>query len=224
VTYQWCFGTNALAGETNATLAVANVQCANVGNYSAKVSNVAGTSTSVGAMLSVNCPPIARNNSAATRQNRAITIAVAKLLSDDSDPDGDPLSFVSASATSTNGGAVTSNGSSVTYTPAGDFAGFDRFSYTITDGQGYNATADVEVLVVSANAPSQSQVSLEPTLNGFLIRFAGIPGRTYDVQRATDVAGPWTTLASPVAPPHGIFEYEDTNPPQSAAFYRTVAP
>jgi hypothetical protein len=224
VSYQWCFGTNALAGETNATLSVANVQCANAGNYSAKVSNVAGTSASIGAMLSVNCPPIARNDSAATRQDRAITIAIAKLLSNDSDPDNDPLSFVSASATSTNGGTVTSNGSSVIYTPVSSFVGADRFSYTITDGQGYNATADVEILVVSANVPSQSQVSLEPTPNGFLIRFAGIPGRSYDVQRATNLTGPWTTLAALVAPPHGIFEYEDTSPPQTAAFYRTVAP
>ena len=56
------------------------------------------------------------------------------------------------------------------------------------------------------------------------LRFAGIPGRSYDVQRAPAVDGPWTTLATLVAPLHGIIEHLDANPPPGAAFYRTVAP
>ena len=41
------------------------------------------------------------------------------------------------------------------------------------------------------------------------------------VQRATSINGPWDTQATRAAPLHGIIEYEDTNPPQPAAFYRT---
>src|SRR4029079_2320619 len=102
------------------------------------------------------------------------------------------------------------------------FVGVDRYSYTISDGF-WTATAQVEVLVASGTLPSQNQVSLEPTPNGYRIRFAGIPGDSYQIQRATSVTGPWTTLATLTAPLHGIIEFEDTNPPQPSAFYRTVA-
>ena len=55
-------------------------------------------------------------------------------------------------------------------------------------------------------------------------RFAGIPGRTYELQRATSISGPWSSLAMIVCPVHGIMEYEDTSPPMPTAFYRTVVP
>jgi hypothetical protein len=58
---------------------------------------------------------------------------------------------------------------------------------------------------------------------GFLMRFAGIPGRAYDIQRATMLApADWATIATRTAPPHGIIEFEDPTA-LSAAFYRTAA-
>ena len=91
-------------------------------------------------------------------------------------------------------------------------------------GRGGSATAQVVVLVVSGSLPGANQVSLTPVGSGYRLRFAGIPGRSYDVQRAPAVDGPWATLATLVAPLHGIIEYLDANPPPGAAFYRTVAP
>lgn len=41
------------------------------------------------------------------------------------------------------------------------------------------------------------------------------------VPRTTSINGPWDTQATRAAPLHGIIEYEDTNPTQPAAFYRT---
>ena len=82
----------------------------------------------------------------------------------------------------------------------------------------------MELLVVSGGLPSLNQVALIPTSNGFLIRFAGIPGDTHRIQRAPTVTGPWTTITSRTAPLHGIIEYEDINPPPGSGFYRTVAP
>jgi hypothetical protein len=151
-------------------------------------------------------------------------IQLGKLLANDTDPDGDPLTVISVTATSTNGGSVVLGGGKVTYTPLPAFVGTDRFSYTISDGRGGTATAAVEVLVVSGSLPSLNQVSLIPTPNGFLIRFAGIPGDTYRIQRAPSVTGPWTTITTQTAPLHGIIQYEDVNPPLGTGFYRTVAP
>ena len=42
--------------------------------------------------------------------------------------------------------------------------------------------------------------------------------------RAPTVTGPWTTLATPTAPPGGLIEYVDTDPPVGTAFYRTSTP
>ena len=81
----------------------------------------------------------------------------------------------------------------------------------------------MEVLVVSGNLPGLNQVSLTPVPGGLIVRFAGIPGRTYNLQRATAVTGPWGTIATRTAPLHGIIEYLDMNPPP-VSFYRTVTP
>jgi len=59
--YQWYFNTNTpVAGATNATLTLLNVQPANAGAYSVTVTNLAGSATSVAATLTVTSAPPAR--------------------------------------------------------------------------------------------------------------------------------------------------------------------
>ena len=212
-----------IAYKTNAALSLANVQLSHAGGYTVKLAYDSGSVTSAVAVLTVNRPPVAQNNGGATTQGRALSFANDKLLSNDSDPDGDPLSVISVTAMSTNGGSVALAAGRVTYTPLPGFNGLDRFSYTISDGRGGTATADVEVLVVSGSLPGLNQVAIQVVPGGVRIRFAGIPGRTYDLQRAPAVTGPWSTLSIVVAPLHGLIEYLDTAP-TSPAFYRTALP
>ena len=58
------------------------------------------------------------------------------------------------------------------------------------------------------------------------MRFAGIPGYSYDVQRATNLTPPvaWTTLHNTNCPPLGLFDYIDLTPPAGQAYYRTAQP
>lgn len=51
--YQWLFNGVAIPGATSATLTLANVQAGNVGNYSVRVSNASGSTTSAPAGLDV---------------------------------------------------------------------------------------------------------------------------------------------------------------------------
>jgi subtilisin-like proprotein convertase family protein len=222
--FQWCKGVTPISGATNATLTLANVQLSDAGGYLVKITNAGGTVTSATATLTVNRAPIALPNGGATIQGQALPISLIKLLSNDSDPDGDPITVTAVTATSTNGGSVMLSGGYVTYTPLPAFTGLDRYSYTISDGRGGLATTNVEILIVSKDLPSANQVVIIPVGAGFLIRFAGIPGVTYRLQRAPAVNGPWTTLTTTVAPLHGIIDYLDANPPPGAGFYRTVSP
>jgi hypothetical protein len=56
------------------------------------------------------------------------------------------------------------------------------------------------------------------------ISFAVAPGYTYQVQRATNLNGPWTNVGTLVGPETGVSVFIDTNSPTSQSFYRTVAP
>ncbi len=94
----------------------------------------------------VNPRPTAANDSATTPEDTPVTINV---LANDSDPDGDPLTVVSATAA--NGNVVRNPDGTLTYTPNADFNGTDTITYTISDGQGGTATATVTVTVTPVN-------------------------------------------------------------------------
>ena len=78
------------------------------------------------------------------------------------------------------------------------------------------------MLVVSGAVPSLNQALLQQVPGGFRVRFAGIPGHTYRLQRSPDLMT-WSTIATITAPIHGIIEYTDTTVLPSA-FYRTLSP
>ena len=68
-------------------------------------------------------------------------------------------------------------------------------------------------------------LAIEPDgSGGYFIRFSGVPGSDYRLQRAPNVKGPWTTSAPEVAPASGLVEFWDLFPPPNQGFYRTVQP
>jgi VCBS repeat-containing protein len=96
----------------------------------------------------VNDPPMALDDSASTDEDTPVIISV---LANDSDPEGDPLS-ITGNTQPTNG-SVTCAGTQCTYTPNANFMGTDRFTYTISDGNGGSDTATVTVSVGAVNDP-----------------------------------------------------------------------
>lgn len=97
-----------------------------------------------------NSPPIANTVSVSTFVGLPTTIAVT---ANDTDPDGDPLTVTGATQPA-NGTVSIVSASSVRYSPAAGFLGTDRFTYTISDGRGGSASAQVTVTVIGgANNP-----------------------------------------------------------------------
>jgi hypothetical protein len=93
-----------------------------------------------------NDAPLAESDSVSTRPDTSVTLDVS---ANDSDPDGDALSVTSVgAATAASHGTTTLNADgTVTYTPVAGYTGADSFSYTVSDGQGGEATASVDVTV-----------------------------------------------------------------------------
>jgi hypothetical protein len=88
-----------------------------------------------------NRAPIAVDDMASTDDK---TVLILDVLSNDSDPDNQALSLVSVSAQQ---GGVVIEGNKIRYTPKTGFEGVDTVSYSISDGQGGEASANVMVSV-----------------------------------------------------------------------------
>jgi hypothetical protein len=73
--------------------------------------------------------------------------------------------------------------------------------------------------------PQESSINMLPiiaTPAGYEINFGGVPNRTYAIQRATSLNGPWETIATVSTSTDGIGTHIDTNTPSATAFYRAV--
>jgi outer membrane protein OmpA-like peptidoglycan-associated protein len=124
--------------------------CGKTGKFTYTISDGnGGTDTAkvkieIGEGSPANEAPIAVNDSA-TAACSAITINV---LDNDSDPDGDALKILSLGDTAL--GMAVISGNNIIYTPDKSCGpGTDKFSYTISDGNGHTASANVDVTVKS---------------------------------------------------------------------------
>ena len=100
----------------------------------------------------------------------------------DYDPDGDPITFVGISATSSNGLALTTNATQILI-PTN--AAADGFSYTIADSHGATATGTATISIIT-NVTSRA-LSLDRAPDGTAtVNFTGVPWYSYEAQRATN--------------------------------------
>ena len=101
---------------------------------------------SLNVVAPVNDAPTAVDDDALAAEDTT-TAVVIDVLANDSDPDNDAVLTITTVTQGANGATVTTDGATVSYTPAANFDGTDTFTYTITDGAGGTATATVTVTV-----------------------------------------------------------------------------
>uniref|UniRef100_UPI0018906864 Ig-like domain-containing protein n=1 Tax=Aliidiomarina indica TaxID=2749147 RepID=UPI0018906864 len=110
--------------------------------YSISDGNGGVDSATIFVAVTANEPPVAVNDYAETNDRTPIVIDV---LHNDYDPDGGPLTVVSASAQQ---GTVTIRSDNMlSYTPKVGFGGIDVINYSIEDDMGARASAQVRVTV-----------------------------------------------------------------------------
>jgi hypothetical protein len=112
-----------------------------------------------------NSPPDVTNDTAQTEVNATVIVDV---ISNDIDPDGDPLN-VTGVTDPANGTAINNENGTVTYTPDAGFEGVDEFEYTISDG---NLTSIAEVSIIveeDGEEPGAALAKIRAILDGILI-------------------------------------------------------
>ncbi|PHV08270.1 hypothetical protein CSQ96_06295 [Janthinobacterium sp. BJB412] len=135
--------------------------------------------TFVATVNAVNDAPIAANDTlAGSNEDQSVRIAVASLLANDKDVDGNALTLTAVS--DANGGTVSFDAATqtITFTPRANYNGAASFNYTVSDG----ALSSVAKASFTINPVNDAPVAVGETLA------AGVEDRVYTVAAATLLA------------------------------------
>jgi autotransporter-associated beta strand protein len=179
-----------------------------------------GVTNSITISVVANTPPVA-NDATYTRSAGVyqLNITTNSLLSHASDADSDPLTLKSVTA-STNGVTPVITNGVVAYYNTNNVA--DKFTYTVDDGAGGTSTANVFINLDTSTVFTGQGAAINSAGGPIALTFAGVPGLSYTVQRATDALFTQnvTDMQTFTAPVNGVFQFTDNNPPTPQAFYR----
>ncbi|HEY5912250.1 MAG TPA: choice-of-anchor tandem repeat GloVer-containing protein [Verrucomicrobiae bacterium] len=93
------------------------------------------------------------------------------------------------------------------------------YGATFNGGRGGNLYGTVFSLV-----PAPVVLAQVLETGGCQLRVVALSGRSYMVERASSIAGPWTSLGTVNVGSTGIGQFSDPTPPSNSAFYRTSYP
>jgi hypothetical protein len=196
------------------------------------ITNAAGRAVSGGTLTTTGTitdddPEIVLTSSGLSYQpGLSSKISIADLLTNASGGEGRPLSLVSVSSTAGagQGSSVAIVNNHIIYTAAPGQTSLDSFTYQISDGF-QTVTGTINVFNAgNGNSATSNIVSLDVTLEENIIRAAGIPGRSYQLQSSGDMVNWGDEGASIVCPPGGVMTFTDPGPNASTLLYRVVDP
>ena len=200
------------------------------GTYTVTITNGAGctASTTVTVTEPSNSAPVASAVTVNRNVGVGIHISVRNILTNYvTDADSDPISlagFTTPSYTNQASLTLVSNASSYFINYPATTNVDDRFDYWVTDGQGNYATNSVNIHVVDTTltgTPITGQYTNNAAGGSFTVKYYGVIGYQYVVQRSTDFSS-WVNLVTNtmVSPP---VIYTDNNaPPTGPVFYRVA--
>jgi hypothetical protein len=136
-----------------------------------------------------NAVPLAFGDQFTLAEDDSLIVSAPGVLANDSDSDGDSLE-VTLLRSPSNGGLILSEDGSFVYSPAQDFTGLDQFSYTVQDGKGGTASADVDLSISQVNDPP---VALDDQYNveaesSFSLSAPGVLANDTDIDSNTLIA------------------------------------
>jgi hypothetical protein len=111
------------------------------------------------AVIATNAPPRANDSSITVQPNSTVAIKLSGV-----DPDGDKIQFDISTAPLH--GTLSGTPPAVTYTPGTNYAGPDRFTFTVADGFDVSAPATVIIQISRQNRPPESENQTVTTFQG----------------------------------------------------------
>ena len=184
--------------------------------------NYLGSSSSLNQVVT-NHPPGAADVIYYRPEGMELMIDVSDLLTNVTDVDGDTIILQSVETNSTTGATILSDASYIYYVPGTGASSNanDSFTYTVSDGYGGAATANILVDVYAATGPAQLAVPTNGVVN---ITFFGIPNYTFVVQTTTNLSGPWWPISTNPINTNGILQFTDPNATNVEQYYRLSQP
>ncbi len=158
------------------------------------------TATVTVTVTAVNDAPVAVDDATTTPEDTAKTVNV---LGNDSDPENDPLTVTVATVPAAQGTVSINADGTLLYTPAANFNGTATISYTISDGQGGNASAQAIVTVTPVNDAPVAVNNLGSTTENVAVTInvlgndSDVDGDTLTVTAATVPAAQGTVAINP---------------------------
>jgi len=209
-------------------------------------SNYIGSTNTLNQIVT-NHPPVAAVMTVVGTKGVDLAIALADVATNWTDADGDPISLTGVNLTTTNGVALSAsnwvyqtNGSlvSIVTTNSWSFIFYsggpsvaDQISYSINDGQGGTNIGYINIVLDTNSVVGTNSIASITVGTSNVITAYGIPGYTYILERATNLAGPvWVNVATNVAATNGVINAVDTFwdlsgvPPSPSAFYQLKWP
>lgn len=169
--------------------------------YLASDSTLTSTASVTLTILPVNDPPLAAADAYTTTEDTPLAVPAPGLLTNDSDPDGDPL--VAALHTPPTSGALSlAPDGSFAFTPTLDSTGVVTFTYLLSDGI-LTATAGVSLTLLPVNDPP---LALDDAFGGLensplLVAAPGV------LANDTDPDGDMLAASLLIAPGSGILHF-----------------
>jgi hypothetical protein len=166
-----------------------------------------------------NANPVTPDRTLSRAPLTSLKISVTDLMASVTDANKDNLSFDGVAYEGS--ASVTTSSGYVFYLPNGVTTN-DTFTYTVSDGNGGSNTGTVTINVVT---PGGIAKNLTVDGGSVTVKFFGIPGILYDIERTPNLDEPitWEKIATSVAPgPDGSFGLTDTSAPSPSAYYRSI--
>lgn len=145
-------------------------------------------------------PPVLVADIAVTQEDTPVSIDV---LANDSDPEGDVLTIVSAS--DAHGGTVDIVDGTLRFLPASNFNGSTELSYAVSDGAGNVVTGKVDVTVAAVNDRPEPAVDQYTTMRGQQLI---IPAAAGLLANDLDPEGDPLTVTGYGSAAHGVVEID----------------
>ncbi|MCO4292657.1 Ig-like domain-containing protein, partial [Solitalea sp. MAHUQ-68] len=192
-----------------ATIAAPNLNALKAGVYQVTVSNACGSIIRSITINTINRAPLASNDNFTGQSGVIVNGSVA---TNDSDPDGDALTYT-VQASTNSGTLVMQQNGSFAYTPAAGFNGTVVYNYTVSDPCGSVATASLTIVInsptvnrppvaVNDNYSTSEGVALIIQAPGIMVNDTDLDGNSLTAQLVST-----TTKGTLVLNADGSFTY-----------------